>query len=253
MCGEQLKNSVCEALKMGYVLFDTATKYANEKDLGKVLDGIEVIIQSKIHAAQLLGNIRYLWLNRKSIKKTFELSTGRLGTTPSVYLLHSPFSGYEKYFGELASLRGNGIVKAFGVCNVSLCQLKKLIDYTCQKPDIVQVEVHPYNSNKELIEYCKEQGIIVEARSPLAHGDIIQEWLSNTVLQDISSKYGKSIPQVILRWITQQNVVAIVRTVNLEHLKEDINIFDFSMTEEDIGKIDSLNRNQSFGFISSKR
>lgn len=253
MHGDQMKAVVSESIKLGFELFDTATKYANEIDLGEIINGSQVLVQSKVHAAQLLGNIRYLRLNRKNIKKSFELSKERLRSTPYVYLLHSPFAGYENYFNELASLRENGVLKAIGVCNMELTQLKKLIDSTRWKPDIVQVEIHPYHSNKELIDYCKGQGIWVEARSPLAHGDAMEEWKSNTVLQDISSKYGKSIPQVILRWITQQNVIAIVRSTNVDHLKENINIFEFKLTGDELNKIDSLNRNQSFGFISSKR
>lgn len=252
--GERLSKVVYASIQLGYNFFDTATKYGNEEEIGiAIKDVTDILLQSKVHDRQLIGTKRYLWLNKKSVKKSHMLSSKRLQSNPDIYLLHSTFKGYEQHFKELVSLRENRKTKAIGICNISLEQLKSLVKKTGRKPDIVQVEIHPYHSNKELIDYCKGQEILVEARSPLAHGDVMEEWKSNAVLQNISSKYGKSIPQVILRWITQQNVIAIVRTKNVDHLKENINIFDFTLTEDELNKIDSLNKNQSFGFISSKR
>ena len=253
MHGSQLNEVVSNALSLGYGLFDTATKYGNESDLGPALKGAQVLLQSKVHAAQLLGDLKCLRLNKKSVSQSFKLSSERLGVTPDIYLIHSPFQGYERHFADLVSLRDQGMVKAVGVCNVGLEQLKGLINTTGQKPDVVQAEIHPYHNNKALIMFCKEQGILVEARSPLAHGDVMQEWLSKDVFQRIASNYGKRVPQVILRWITQQDVVTLVRSTRLDHLEENSNIFDFSLSEKEMDDIDSLNKNLSFGFVSSKR
>lgn len=251
MHGEQLRSVVNEAVRLGYKLFDTATKYENEADLGVVLNrGIDHIIQSKVHATQLLGNMRFLRLNKKSIKKSILLSRDRLNTIPDIYLLHSPFNGYENHLIDLYSIRERGELKAMGICNITLTELRELINKTGIKPDIIQVEIHPFFNNRELVDYCNDKGIIVEARSPLAHGDALQEWQSNKVLQSISSNYGISIPQVILRWIIQQNVSVIVRTINSQHLKENIDIFNFSLTDKEMSFISSLNKNLSYGYIS---
>lgn len=253
MHGEKLFDVIRNALQLGYSLFDTAVKYANEEELGLALkDANNVLFQTKVHYSQLIGNRRYLRLNKKSVNRSFLLSTSRLGTVPDIYLLHSTFKDYDHYFEKLVKLREKQKTKAIGVCNISLEELQNLLKKTGLKPDIIQVEVHPYYNNKELIDFCKKQEILVEARSPLAHGDILNEWRSNDVLQRIALHYGKTVPQVILRWITQQNVVAIVRSANKEHLVENINIFDFSLTDKEIKDIDSLNKNSSFGCVSSK-
>ena len=253
MHGEELRNVVTEAVRSGYYLFDTATKYKNEKDLGTVLnDTPNLFLQSKVHAGQLWGNIRYLRLNKKDVKKSLALSSKRLGVSPYIYLLHSPFSGYEHFFKELAEIRDKGVVNGIGVCNVNLEQLVKLISMTGQKPDVIQVEMHPYHSNQKLIEYCHDHGILVEARSPLAHGDALPEWQSNRLLQEISRRHGKTIPQIILRWIIQQKVVVIVRSGNPVHIRQNMDIFDFSLTAQEMVEIHSINKNLSFGFFSTK-
>lgn len=254
MHGEQLFNIISNAIQLGYSLFDTAVKYANEEDLGAVLkDTNNVLLQSKVHDIQLLGNLKYLRLNKKSVKKSYSLTTSRLGFAPDIYFLHSTFKGYEHSFEKLVSLRKKNIIKIIGICNISLDELKKLVKDTGLKPDIIQVEIHPYYNNRKILDYCKEQNIIVEARSPLAHGDVLHEWQSNTILQKIAFQHSKSVPQVILRWITQQNIIAITRTIDYNHLKDNINIFDFKLTEQNINDINSLNKDLSFGFISSKQ
>lgn len=253
MHGDQLKDAVAIALQLGYSLFDTATKYCNEEDLGVAVKGApNIILQSKVHDSQLRGNLRYLRLNKKNVKKSFYISKDKLEQAPSVYFLHSPFDGYERHYSELGRLRERGKVKAIGICNVEVDQLKNLIKTTGVKPDVVQAEIHPYHSNKQLINYCKAQDILVEARSPLAHGDVIQEWLSNDIMKRVAASYNKTVVQVVLRWITQQGVVAIVRSKNRRHLKDNINIFDFDLAQRDMDDIDMMNKNLSFGFVSSK-
>ncbi len=113
-----------------------------------------------------------------------------------------------------------------------------------------QIEIHPYHSSKELISFCQDNGIIVEARSPFAHGDALKDWGSDRILQNLSTEYQKTVPQIILRWITQQKVVVLPRSTTQKHIKDNINIFDFKMTESQLLMIDKLNRNQSFGIIS---
>lgn len=251
--GKQLESILTEAIPLGYTLFDSATKYGNEQDFNGVLQSnLDLIVQSKIHSDPLRGRKRFLYFDKTSVRKSISLSRGKLGRRPDVYFLHSPFIGYEKHFRDLLLLREKGEVKAVGICNISLEQLQSLIMGENDKPDIVQIEVHPYHSNKDLIEFCHEQDILVEARSPLAHGDVLQEWQNNDELRKIAHNHGKSVPQVILRWIIQQRVVPIVRTINQNHLKDNIDLFNFELTPTECNSIYSLNKNLSFGYVSSK-
>ena len=242
-----------EAICLGYSLFDTAKKYSNEKELGALLHEKDtVLVQTKVHPGQILGRRRYLWLNRKSVRSSFFLSSKTMQRNPDVFFIHCPFVGYERHFNKMVFMREVGEVKAIGVCNVDLNQLKKLISEVGSKPDIIQVEIHPYHTNRDLIEYCRDQEILVEARSPFAHGDAMQDWMDDERLKQIAKQYGKSVPQIILRWITQQNVIPIVRTTNYGHLQDNISIFDFCLTDVENLYIFSLNKDLSFGCISSK-
>lgn len=241
------------AVANGVSLFDTAYKYQNESVLGSTLHGENVIVESKINAAYLRGSARKLWMNRHSVRQAFFKSSSRMGRPADVYLIHSPFPGFEKYFLQLVELKTKGFVKAMGVCNTSLLELKKLYAATGFHPDIVQVEVHPYYANNEVIDYCHSYGIVVEARSPFAHGDAMKEWMSLDVFKNLSEKYDKSIPQIILRWIVQQGIVALPRSTNVKHIMENIDIFDFSVTGAEMESISRLNKNKSYGFISNQK
>lgn len=251
--GNPLESLLTEAITLGYALFDTATKYGNEQDFQGVLKSNRgLIVQSKIHSDPLRGRKRFLYFDKTSVRKSISLSSGKLGGRPDVYFLHSPFIGYEKHYSDLLELREKSEVKAIGICNITLEQLQTLIKNANGKPDIIQVEIHPYHSNKALIEFCHEQDILVEARSPFAHGDALQEWGHIDELRKIAHYYEKSVPQVILRWIIQLKVIPIVRTINSEHLKDNIDVFDFELTPSELDYFFSLNKNLSFGYVSSK-
>lgn len=251
--GKQLESLISEAIALGYSLFDTASKYENERDFKGVLQSErDLIVQSKIHADPLKGRKRFLYLDKKSVRKSFLLSSGKMNRKPDVYFLHSPFIGYEKHFNDLLVMRDKGDIKAVGICNINLEQLQALIKTENKKPDIIQVEIHPYHNNKALIDYCYEQGVLVEARSPFAHGDALAEWENNGELTKIALNHGKSVPQVILRWIIQQEVTAIVRSTNYVHLKDNLDLFDFKLTDKEMNQLYSINKDKTYGFVSSK-
>lgn len=250
-----LKLLIPEAVNLGYTLFDTAAKYGNEEVIGEVLKNYErssLLIESKANFMDLIGNIRYLRLNKKTIKSCYRRSLYKIDLKYlDIYMLHCVFSGYEKSFEELMKLKNDGVVKYVGICNINLEQLKTLYNKIHLYPDIVQIEIHPYYSNKELIKYCQNNGIIIEARSPLAHGDAMGDWKSIGFLEDLANKHNASIPQIILRWITQQNVVAIPRTNSIMHLRENMDSFKIVLNKEEMNMIDSLNINKSYGVIST--
>lgn len=252
-----LPELISAALDMGYTLFDTANKYQNEEIIGDILSNARYsrkgyLIETKVQSELLLGNLRYLRLNRLSPKSALKNACKNLKTNYiDVFMIHSVFTGYEKYLKEFISLKHHGVIKYVGLCNVNLNQLKTL-ESKGLLPDIAQVEMHPYFSNKSLLEFCHLHNIVIEARSPFAHGDAMNDWLNEPILQNIAIAHQSTVHQIILRWITQQNVIGLPRTSNIEHLKENMKSFDIILSEDEIRAIDSLNKNKSYGYVSSR-
>lgn len=249
--GNRFYNILENAVQLGYQLIDTAHKYHNERVIGKMNNSPEqVMISSKICAGQIYGNLSLLYLNKMSVLDAFNLSSNKVGRNLDVFLLHSPFRGFEYTYFDLIKIRKQGLVKIIGVCNCNKEHLNKIYNLTGEYPMINQIEIHPYNYPLQLIDFCKNKGIIVEARSPFAHGDALHEWLENSDLLNIALKYNKTIPQIILRWLTQQEIIALPRTSSLIHLKENIDIFDFTLTDVEMNFMKSLNKNKSYGYKS---
>ncbi|MCQ2294040.1 MAG: aldo/keto reductase [Bacteroidales bacterium] len=255
---EELQHILESSVNLGYQLIDTAYKYRNEFAIGQVLRDIQiersrVWLETKAGPELILGRKRFLRLDKKSVGKVLNEACHRLCTDYiDVFLLHCVFAGYKDSFCELLEYKKMGQVRFVGVCNISLEQLENLYEDVGIYPDVVQVEIHPYYTNLRLRKYCQEHGIMVEARSPFAHGDAWESWLREPVLVKLKEKYQVSIPQLILRWLSQNNIIALPRTVNYGHLKENLRSLEFNISEEDMSLIESLNRNQSYGFISSK-
>lgn len=259
MKGELLKESLDCAINNGYTLIDTAFKYQNESEIGSFLSNIntprnQIIVQTKFSATQLTYK-KFLWFKygRTTTEDAIKGSLERLQKKClDVYLLHSPSNGFEKYYGDLMRFRGQGMVKMIGVCRFDESQLQKIRETCGEYPIINQIEIHPFYTNKKVIDFCKENGIAVEARSLFAHGDIMEELLQSDMLKSIAKEYDKSIQQIVIRWVVQQGLVAIVKSGSQSHIKENIDVFDFSLTGKQMSMIDSMNRNQSFGLVSGK-
>ena len=245
------------ALDMGYTLFDTANKYHNEGVIGEFLSKVEYnradyLLETKVHAQLMLGNLRYLRLNKKSPKTALRNACNKLRTDYiDIFMIHGFFKNYERYLREFMRLKQSGLIGHVGLCNVNLSQLKRLESMKLL-PDVVQVEIHPYYSNKKMIEFCHARNIVVEARSPFAHGDAMEDWEKDPILLEIANAHQSTIPQVILRWMTQQHIIALPRTSNVRHLEENLKSFDISLSEEEINVINSLNKDRSYGYVSSK-
>lgn len=241
------------ASQMGYKLFDTAAKYGNEKELALgVKEKNDVFIISKVHDILYLGRRRFFHLDKKNIRTCFKESTKRMrGKNPDALLLHSVFNKYVEAYNELIELYESGDIKAIGICNCLIIDDLKHIKKQCgQYPMINQIEVHPYFYPKKLIEFCHENGIVVIARSPLAHGDILEDLHSKLI--DIERRYLCTTAQLVLRWLTQKNIVVIPRTSNMVHLKENLSIFNFTLSVDDMREMDTLNIDRSFGFFSNR-
>lgn len=246
---------IVSALDKGYRLFDSAIKYNNEKEIGNAIlsSGYQdTCVISKVSGEHYLGRKRYLYLNRKSVKHCLRISQRNMQQCgPQIYLLHYLFKNHIKAYKELLALYEEGKINAIGICNCdTIEELQRIKDCCGQYPMIIEIELHPYYSQKSLVDFCQNHDIQVIARSPLAHGDVMAEWPQQ--LQYICYTYNKSVAQIILQWIVQQGIVAIPRSATIEHLQQNINIFDFSLSSREMNTIDALNKNQSFGCFTTR-
>lgn len=147
----------------------------------------------------------------------------------------------------MIDLYENGKVKAIGVCNFDNDELKKLHNACGQYPMVNQTEISPVNSFKNIIHFCQDQEIQVEAYSPFGRGNIVQELMSNKMLQEIAHYHRKTVGQVVLRWIVQQGIVVIPRSTNEQRLNDNLNLFDFVLDDAEMEAIDSMNENRVYG------
>lgn len=251
--GKDLRKNILMANNIGYSLFDSAFLYQNEQDIGDcitdgILDRREVILTSKIQGLQYTGRRRYLYLDKISVDKAYRKACGKFNTDYlDIYLLHSPFKGYTKAYEELIRLYEQNKVKVIGVSNFNENELDALYRECGEYPMINQIELHPYNTMKSIVAYCKEHEIQVEAYSPFGRGNIVGEILNNPNLQEIAVSHGKTVGQVVLRWIVQQGIITIPRSTNEERMKQNLDVFDFTLSEDEMKYIDSLNQNKGFG------
>lgn len=239
--GEEVVESVKAAIRNGYISIDTAAIYGNEEGVGQAIresgvDREELFITSKVWNADQ---------GYESTLKAFETSLAKLGLDYlDLYLIHWP--GKDKYketWKALEKLYKDGRVRAIGVSNFHIHHLEDLISSAEIKPMVNQVEYHPHLTQKELLAFCKKEGIQLEAWSPLKQGQLLEE----PVLVDIANKYNKSVAQVILRWDLQNGVVTIPKSIKEHRIIENSNVFDFELSTEDMEKIDGLNQNSRAG------
>ncbi|WP_033829616.1 aldo/keto reductase [Bacillus andreraoultii] len=239
--GNEVIQTVKTALEVGYRAIDTAALYNNEEGVG------QAIKESGIPREDLFITTK-VWNTDQGYDNTlkaFDTSMKKLGLDYlDLYLIHWP--GKDKYvetWHALEKLYKDGRVRAIGVSNFHIHHLQKLMEQSDEKPVINQVELHPYLSQKELITFCQNEGIAVEAWSPLGRGRL----LNDPTLVEIGKKYGKTAAQVTLRWHLQNEVIVIPKSVTPSRIKENAEIFDFELTEEEMKKIDSLNKNERTG------
>lgn len=257
MHGEMLRQSINSAIHAGYTYFDTAYRYGNEREIGSLLSEFKKelisnpIVSTKLSQIQYWGTRRKLYLDRMSIGKALRMTTKNLQTdTIDIYLLHSPFNGFSKAYRELIHLKTKGKLKIIGVSGFDVEQMKRLKEECGEYPNVCMLEIHPFHFPISLVNFCQEKGVVIIARSPFAHGDILNELSTDERLIDLSNKYNKTIPQIILKWIVQWGIIALPRSSNINHIKENINIFDFKLSEKEMEIINGLNRNCSYGVVS---
>lgn len=234
------EQAVLDAIASGYRLIDTAAAYMNEEAVGAAIKkcGIpreELFITTK------------LWVqnaNYQSAKKAVETSLNKLGLNYiDLYLIHQPMGDYYGAYQAIEELYKKGILRAIGVCNfyphvlVDFCQTVEVI------PAVNQVELHPFFQQQNALAVMKEYGVQPEAWGPFAEGN--HGIFTHPVLTKIGKKYGKTAAQVALRWNIQRGVVVIPKSVHKQRMEQNINIWDFTLSEDDIKEISKLNIDHS--------
>jgi diketogulonate reductase-like aldo/keto reductase len=232
-----LEKTVQDALAAGYRHFDTAQIYGNESLLGDVLRRSqiprkELFITTKIS----VQNFR-----KPTVMKSFDASLLNLQTDyVDLLLLHFPVTFLRKgAWTVLESIHSTGRARAIGVSNYTIKHLEQMKQYANMVPAVNQVELHVYLQQPDLLTYCRKQGIAVEAYSPLAHGN----GLDNPVLSRVAKKHHKTPAQIMIRWCIEQGAIPLPKSTTSTRIVENINVFDFSLSKQDMTQLASLDKN----------
>ena len=238
MTPDEAENATINALENGYKLIDTANAYLNEKAVGRGMrkSGLkrdEIFLETKIWPA--------FYEDDGAIDKTLR----RLRTNYiDLLLIHQPAGNYIAGYKQMEKAYKEGKVRAIGLSNFSIEQIKEILSIAEIRPAVLQTEVHPYSQEKELKKYLESEGIAVQAWYPLGHGD--KALLAEPLFSKLGKKYGKSNAQIILRWHIQYGDIVIPGSKNPEHIKANIDIFDFSLTENEMEMIGKLDRQKRY-------
>lgn len=233
---DQFDDSFKAAIKYGYTHFDTAQVYGNEAFLGEEwhragLQRQNIFITTKI-AAQHFA--------RKKVQSSFAKSLVNLQTNyVDLLLLHFPVSVFRKgAWQEVEAIQAAGQANSIGVSNYTIRHLEEMERYAKVKPVVNQVELHLFLQQPELIQYCQQNNIVVEAYSPLAHGAV----MDNQTIAGVAKKHGKTYAQIMLRWLVEHNLVVLPKSVTPKRVQENIDIFDFELDDLDKESLTELDR-----------
>jgi len=242
----EAEKAVINAIKSGYRHIDTAQSYMNEEAVGKGISksGVarsELFITTKIW----VENVSY-----KGVLDSFERSLKRLDLEYiDLLLIHQPYNDVYGAWKAMEELQESGRVRAIGVSNFSVDRVVDLAAFNKVTPQVNQIEINPFHQQTETIEALKNEKVVVEAWAPFAEGK--NNIFSNPILKDIGDKYNKSVAQVIVRWLVEQDILVLAKSVNINRMKENIDVFDFSLSTEDKEKIAELDLSTSQFFSHS--
>ena len=240
---EECVRVVLEAIETGYRLIDTAQSYGNEEAVG------EAILKTNVPREELFVTTK-VWITNygyEKAKASVEESLEKMKLDYiDLVLLHQPFKDYHGAYRALVDLYKEGKIKAVGVSNFYPDRLVDLCLDTDVVPAVNQVEVNLFHQQNQALEYNQKYGVQLEAWAPFAEGK--KGIFTNETLMGIGEKYNKSVGQVILRWLVQRGIVPLAKTVRKERMLENIDIFDFQLSEEDMKTITNMNKDTSSFF-----
>ena len=229
------EHAVAEAIKAGYRLIDTAAAYGNERAVGAAVRGSgvarnEIFVTTK------------LWITDTSYdgaRKGVERSLERLGMDyVDLLLIHQPYNDYYGAWRALGEMQDEGLARSIGVDNFTPDRMADFLFFNDRKPAVNMVECNAFYQREYDRRYLHEHGIVMQAWSPLAAGHA--ELLDNDLLSHIAGVHDKSIPQIVLRWLTQRGVVPVVKSANPERMRQNLAIFDFALSDEEMASIATL-------------
>jgi diketogulonate reductase-like aldo/keto reductase len=240
---DEVAEVVRHALECGYRSIDTAAGYQNEEGVGEAIAS-SGLPREEIYVTTKLANTDHGY---DSALRAFEVSRKKLGLSyVDLYLIHWPLPGRDLYvetWRAFEKLKADGLARSIGVSNFLIPHLEKLLAETEVVPAVNQIEVHPALQQRELREFCWDHDVVPEAYSPLAQGEVLHDPL----IADLAAKYGKTPAQVVLRWHIQEGHIVIPKSTRPSRIKENFEVFDFELSEEDMTLFDGLDSGQRTG------
>ena len=242
---KECEEAVYHAIKAGYRLIDTAAAYENEEAVGRA---IKRTINEGIVTRKDLFITTKLWVtdtNYERAKEGYKNSLKRLNLDyVDLYLIHQPYNDYYGAWRALEELYEEGKVKSIGVDNFTQDRMADFLFFNKVKPAVNMIECNAYFQREDERKYLKEQNILMQAWSPLAAGK--EDLFTNEILCEIAQKYGKSVAQIVLRWLVQRKIVPVVKSANPIRMKENLEIFDFVLSEEEMKQIATLDTGHTY-------
>jgi 2,5-diketo-D-gluconate reductase A len=240
---EQTEQVVTDALAAGYRSIDTAASYGNEEAVGRA------IASSGIPRDQLFITTK-MWIQhtgKDTAKREFEKSLQRLRLDyMDLYLIHQPIGDYYSSWRAMQDLHRDGLINAIGVANFYPDRLVDLIEHNDITPAVNQIETHPFFQREADRQLMRDRGVQIESWGPFAEGR--NNLFSNPTLAEIGGAHGKSVAQVVLRWLIQRDVVVIPKSVRPERMAENLNVFDLQLTDDEMTRISTLDTGASLFF-----
>ena len=242
---EECENAVVQAVKIGYRLIDTAAAYENETAVGKAIKRVSA--EGIVQREELFITTK-LWITDTTYEKAkegFKRSLDRLGLDyVDLYLIHQPYHDYYGAWRALEELYEEGKIKSIGVDNFTQDRMADFLFFNKVRPAVNMIECNAYFQREDERKYLREQNIIMQAWSPLAAGK--EDLFSNEILCEIAQKHQKTVAQIILRWLVQRGIVPVVKSANPVRMKENLDVFDFVLTEGEMKQIASLDTGHSY-------
>ena len=240
---DETEQAVLDALETGYRSLDTARSYMNEEAVGLA------IAASAVPRDEMFITTK-LWVEdqgEEKARRAFEASLKRLGLDYlDLFIIHQPFGDYYGSWRAMEELHGEGLARAIGVSNFYPDRFIDLIEHNEVAPAINQVECHPFFQRADYQELMNERGVQIESWGPFAEGR--NNLFSDPTLSEIGAAHGKSVAQVVLRWLAQRGVVVVQKSVRPERMRENYDVFDFELTEDEMAHIATLDRGESLFF-----